>query len=819
MSCPSVILDTNLDPLGDGSLYQSFTFNDNPAYNDEQGISSFDSNLLPGAKTSYTLGGVGAVSSGTTTSTNTGHGISGSVDASWYFRLRAGSSSTARVMFSIGGDGQRYNAQIYSDGTDLYFRLHKNNTQYNLGVNLSSSSEYTKIAITYNASTEETKCYVDSTLKATHSFQMKWDDGKPYQIDATTASNIDQLMCFKKTLTPSDIDTLDNNIQSEQNPYSCMSGEATTSSSGVILPFSTNQRDYFNDGSCLYLFRLDGDVTSSDGTYTIPSFSGNSYSYIDGGSIDPSGKIIEVNDGYFYDTVAPSRVFSNDLVTGFAMSASINFKQFLATGDGINKQAVIVNGTSSMLQIGAEVSNLSDTQATIIAMNGSGSYLHSTVVDIDKTYFIALSIKNNIMTLYVDGEEAESVSVSSTSSNGKSYFIGSNDRIVVVDQLRSFNRGISKTEVQALMTEGDGLPTYNPSSEIYGSASIVATGTKSSLVSTNIVAKGVVGATGSRLISAILDMPVFDLSVLANTASFEAVPYMASSLEASSSLEAIPFKTVDVTVQATAPQITLFVPEPRYPPYGMTYTASIVDVCITVNSVIVPCDASDITTIKEFYDSSSLSSNGTWTDLPNISDDDDYTFAQWDYYDSFNYNEFTFDYPSGTPYHTYIRVKQYHYYNNATYTTLIFEADGVEFYRPYDNIQNVDSFWYDEEDLRVPEGSTNITIKWRHSNNACISEIYYYELIVHEETCSCIAQVAQADISIGVNEALFFTALPPPVIELSLYPPEIKINPSANSEEFSIVEAIDISLSRGRFSLIGAVEQDFLSKIIVRTRI
>lgn len=212
----AIIYDNDLDPFGDGSLKQSWKFENSGA--DEQGISTFQ------GITGHTGGKFGncltsASISADNFATDAGHGFAGEQDlsVSYWFRWKSGETYAQGYMVFGGDDpaGDRYamNTYVYEYGgvTTLALAQHKNAFNGSITLPTLTNNQWYHIAYTYEAATDTARVYFDGVLKITAVGQMKWINNPITLFTTFTLPRwYDQLMTFTKTLSLSEIQDLTN---------------------------------------------------------------------------------------------------------------------------------------------------------------------------------------------------------------------------------------------------------------------------------------------------------------------------------------------------------------------------------------------------------------------------------------------------------------------------------------------------------------------------------------------------------------------------------------------------------------------------------
>ncbi len=485
-------LDTDLDPLGDGSLLQSFTFNNK--LSNEQGDNSYRDN------TEEYISGIAGGSAlklvaGEVTETIDGHGIAGEQDASFVFWTQLKKTNydyVSQIMkVSFGGVGERYNLEInvklddYDDTLDIGLELHKGGTTASV-INIPIVfGDWYMFSGVYTASTDNVKVYLNDVEKISVTQQMKWLDN-PIVVDATKGGAtpdypLEQLMVFTKALTIPDLqELLTMNITStpalvtpssmqisivQPAPTVIVYSPSVTitpnaipiqlinPSPSVIIPIppitdKTAVLDFFGDGSCKHLWNFDNQTTEDKGNATIST----------------TGSISFENGKFGYGAVSSS--------TQYQQFSDMSGSQFTYTGwfkitenAGNNTDVLVFGSPSDSRDIRVTV-NVASPFEVIVSFNGvEGLDLNATVQP-NVWNFIAVVLDDGYMRLTVN--EYYEGSYTYGSATPVDDFQLTSESEVVYDQVRVFSRLLNTAELEFIRKE-----TFS----IYGSCSITSSST------------------------------------------------------------------------------------------------------------------------------------------------------------------------------------------------------------------------------------------------------------------------------------------------------------------------------------------------------
>lgn len=464
--------DTDLDPLGDGSLLQSYTFNG--TYNNLQGTGAFTGSAT-WADNGVSNGGTSScftVAPSSDIVTNIGHGITGDIDASFVFWVRPEYYDDGRDFiynFAFGDLGERYNVEVVleQDGDSAYFLgdwyLHKRGATNAFTTPSFDYDKWIMVTYTYESSTQTNRLYLNDTLEGTiNSFQMKFLDAKPIRVDGGAInSGIDQIMVFTKTLTIANIQelmtmnaipvtvfpsVLNVNI-SIKTPYvfygqvlvinPVIQLDVIAPAPVIIIPQSPSETlDPFLDGSGLYLWRYENNMDEESGLQW-DSLSGT-FNYLDakyGKGVSPGTNSLSARSvlpaiGTDYTLTYWMHTNTADSVSGIYGGCYISDNPYI----GLRLANPDIRGYDYLVNTGS---------ATLTGVHG---------VIADGWNFCTLTrAADGTMVARINGTIADSSSTSSEVGTGRVY-ISLTDG-VLVDQYRMFNRVLTVAEQEQVRSE------------------------------------------------------------------------------------------------------------------------------------------------------------------------------------------------------------------------------------------------------------------------------------------------------------------------------------------------------------------------------
>ncbi len=200
-----MLYDTDLDPFGDGSLLEVWTWNTDR-------VSNLGSSYPHGAiSANGKYNNCVKISSWTTCSQ--GHGIFGDVAMTfmywWYKGIGGG--------LSFGEDATRYNVQIKCDGSTMNLYLHKRGVYVQLPCTNPADGEWHLTTYTYDPVTRSNKVYLNKQYCGeVADFQMKFLGGNAIRLE--NYDYYDQWMTYTKTLSLEDISWLYDTMIPEPPP-------------------------------------------------------------------------------------------------------------------------------------------------------------------------------------------------------------------------------------------------------------------------------------------------------------------------------------------------------------------------------------------------------------------------------------------------------------------------------------------------------------------------------------------------------------------------------------------------------------------------
>ena len=207
----------NLDPFGDGSLQESWTFTDingSGTLMNQKG----DNELSPYNPGSYLTNQKYNYNSRQMTfdswlkSTKT-IVLTGSVDATFMAFMKSTNSYNNGITLSLGEAGQRYNIEIMLNVNQYYtFSVHKGGVTSGTISGISHTG-YVHCCGVYTASDETTRFYVNGNLVYSAVQEVKFNNSKCIQISSNTddPNGITDVMYFTKALTVVEINQIKDN--------------------------------------------------------------------------------------------------------------------------------------------------------------------------------------------------------------------------------------------------------------------------------------------------------------------------------------------------------------------------------------------------------------------------------------------------------------------------------------------------------------------------------------------------------------------------------------------------------------------------------
>ncbi len=281
------VYDIDLDPFNDGSLLQSFLFEDK--WENEQGTDVFSSNGYDPLY--FTTGGplhTFARSYGQNRSAqmiSSSHGISGDIDCSFTFLTKRVDGASTQSYVIYGDDDQRYNVKfLINHNGYVYFYLHKDGEYVGDGAMPVANGQWFSVQYTYESATSTNRFYLNGNLVNTYVFTMKHNNKGILLSSATTFNwndylniNVDQVCVWSKKLSPAEcIDVANTSIYIAQRDQTINAATFALSNT-IIEPEIRSQEISYNDSSIVSTSLINIGVLLVNTQYGNVNISSNSF--------------------------------------------------------------------------------------------------------------------------------------------------------------------------------------------------------------------------------------------------------------------------------------------------------------------------------------------------------------------------------------------------------------------------------------------------------------------------------------------------------------------------------------------------------------